>query len=429
MNIRSMSLNDWLYYLEKLHPKTVDLNLERIGKIKDILGLSPRFPIITVAGTNGKGSVCAMLEAILSRASYRVGCYTSPHLLHYSERIKINQRAVADDVLCHVFAEIESVRQSTQITLTYFEFGTLAAMLIFMQEQVDVAILEVGLGGRLDAVNVFDTDCAVLTSIDLDHTDYLGVTREAIGLEKMGVFRSDKPAICAEQTVPVDLFLKMEATSAKLFCINRDFSCTQDNLQWHYKGISGRHHNLPLPALRGSHQLKNASAALAALEALEETLPVPMSAVRRGLAEVTLPGRFQLVSVRPTIVLDVAHNPAAARELSANLDTIPVKGHTYAVVGMLKDKDISSTLQVLKGNVDYWLLAGLDVTRGATKGELLQALRAADIEELGHVNTFQDVQSAYTYARKHANSNDRICIFGSFHTVSSILKNHGGMIF
>lgn len=428
MNTRLMTLDDWLLYLEKLHPSAIDMGLERVKKVSDALGMTPAFPVITVAGTNGKGSVCAMLESILCRASYRVGCYTSPHLLHYGERIRIDQHVVTDEILCNVFSEIESVRQSMQITLTYFEFGTLAAMMIFVRARVDVAILEVGLGGRLDAVNIFDTDCAVLTSIDLDHMDYLGSTREAIGQEKIGIFRPNKPAICAEEEIPITLLPKMQATGALLRCINKDFSYTRDNLCWRYEGISGHRYNLPLPALRGNYQLKNASAVLAALEALEEVLPVPANAIRRGLTEVTLSGRFQIISARPAIILDVAHNPAAAHKLSANLDATPVKGCTYAVVGMLKDKDMIGTVRALKNNVDYWLIAGLNVARGASGDEMQKALKDADIEKQDHIYLFQDVQCAYAYALKHAISDDRICVFGSFHTVSAILQNRGGMV-
>lgn len=425
MNTRLVTLDDWLLYLEKLHPSAIDMGLGRVKKVSDALGLTPEFPVITVAGTNGKGSVCAMLESILGHASYRVGCYTSPHLLHYSERIRVDRHAVTDEVLCDVFTKIESVRESIQVTLTYFEFGTLAAMMIFMQAQADVAILEVGLGGRLDAVNIFDTDCAILTSVDLDHMDYLGSTREVIGQEKIGIFRSNKPAICAEQDIPGNLFLKMSETGAILHCIDRDFSYTQDGLYWRYEGISGHRYNLPLPALKGNYQLKNASAVLAALEAMEEILPVPVNAIRCGLTEVTLTGRFQIISARPAIILDVAHNPAAARKLSANLEAMPVKGCTYAVVGMLKDKDMVGTVQALKSNVDYWLVAGLKVARGATGDEMLQVLKRAGIEVQDRAHLFESIRNAYAYAREHAMSNDRICVFGSFHTVSAVLKNHG----
>ncbi|WP_350283021.1 bifunctional tetrahydrofolate synthase/dihydrofolate synthase [Nitrosomonas sp.] len=423
IDIQPTTLENWLSYLEKLHPKTIDMGLERVKKVRDALELKPEFPVITIAGTNGKGSVCAMLESILGCASYRVGCYTSPHLLCYNERIRVDRHEITDEALCEIFAEIESARESVRTTLTYFEFGTLAAMLIFLRSHVDVAILEVGLGGRLDAVNVFDTDCAILTSIDLDHTDYLGSTREAIGQEKIGIFRADKPAICAEPDIPGNLREKMRATNARLYCINEAFSYTADHLQWRYQGISGRRYSLPLPALRGGCQLQNASAVLAALEVLEESFPVPMDVIRRGLAEVTLAGRFQMISARPVIILDVAHNPAAACRLSANLEILPVKGHTYAVVGMLKDKDMAGTLRALKNNVSYWLVSDLDVARGASANEVLQALEEAGVERQNILHTFTNVQNAYVYAREHASDNDRICVFGSFHTVSPVMTS------
>lgn len=426
MDTRLVTLEAWLGYLEKLHPKTIDMGLGRVKKVSDALGLEPEFPVITVAGTNGKGSVCAMLESILSHASYRVGCYTSPHLLRYNERVRINLHEVTDGALCEVFAEIEAARESVHTTLTYFEFGTLAAMLLFLRSHVDVAILEVGLGGRLDAVNVFDTDCAILASIDLDHMDYLGITREAIGQEKIGIFRENKPAICAEPEMPGNLREKMLATDANLYCIGEAFSYTADNQQWCYQGISGHHQNLPLPALKGRYQLQNASAVLAALEALEEILPVPMNAIRQGLVGVTLPGRFQMISARPIVILDVAHNPAAARKLSTNLESIPVKGCTYAVAGMLSDKDMAGTFGALKNNIDYWLISGLDVARGASENEVLQALEGAGIGKENILCPFQNVWSAYVYARDHVGDNDRICVFGSFYTVSSVMKGFMG---
>ena len=426
MDTQLITLEDWLGYLEKLHPITIDMGLERVKKVSDALKLEPTFPVITVAGTNGKGSVCAMLESILNHASYRVGCYTSPHLLRYNERVRIDLHEVTDETLCEVFSEIESARESTHTTLTYFEFGTLAAMLLFLRSHVDVAILEVGLGGRLDAVNVFDTDCAILTSIDLDHMDYLGDTREAIGQEKIGIFRKNKPAICAEPEIPGNLHEKMLATNANLYCIDEAFGYIADNQQWRYQGIFGHHQNLPLPALKGRYQLQNASAVLAALETLEEVLPVPMDAIRRGLVGVTLPGRFQMISARPMIILDVAHNPAAARKLSTNLESIPVKGRTYAVVGMLSDKDMIGTLGALKNNIDYWLIAGLDVARGASGDEVLQALKGAGVKQESISCTYQSIWSAYVYARDHVGDNDRICVFGSFYTVSSVMKGFTG---
>ncbi len=421
----SMTLDDWLNYLEQLHPKAIDMGLERVKRVRDAMELMPEFPIVTVGGTNGKGSVCAMLESMLGCAGYRIGCYTSPHLLRYHERIRIDRQETVDEALCAAFSAVESARTSTGTSLTYFEFGTLAAMLLFIQAQVDVAVLEVGLGGRLDAVNVFDPDCAILTSIDLDHMDYLGDTRETIGLEKIGIFRKNKPAICTEPDISVNLRQQMQATGARLFCLNENFSYTTDNSQWRYQGISGHRHNLPLPALRGDCQLQNASASLAALEVMQNKLPVPMNAIRQGLVDVTLAGRFQIISARPVIVLDVAHNPAAARRLAANLEAMTVRGRTFAVVGMLKDKDMAGTIQALKNNIDYWLVASLEVIRGASKDEMLQALKEAGIEDQGIIRSFPDVLRAYVYARDHAGDNDRICVFGSFHTVSQVIEDRG----
>lgn len=421
--IKPTTLNDWLTYLDQLHSKSIDLDLDRVRIVKDSAGLMPVFPIITVGGTNGKGSVCAILESILSCAGYRVGCYTSPHLLRYHERIRINQQEVSDEALCTAFSTIESARVPTQTSLTYFEFGTLAAMLLFIQSQVDVAILEVGLGGRLDAVNVFDSDCAILTSIDLDHMDYLGTTREAIGLEKIGIFRANKPAICAEPDIPSGVRRQMTATGAKLFCLNENFSYTAENhSQWCYRGNGHRYH-LPLPALMGICQLQNTSASLAALDAMRDYLPVPMDAIRRGLVNVSLAGRFQVICAKPMTILDVAHNPAAAHKLAINLAAMTVRGRTFAVVAMLKDKDIIATVRALKNHVDHWLVAGLHVVRGASQDEMLQALRYAGIEEKSTIHTFHDVFSAYSYAHEQASDNDRICVFGSFHTIGAVIES------
>src|ERR1019366_9082720 len=312
------TLADWLIYLESLHPKTIALGLERVAQVKQRLNLQPDFPVIVVGGTNGKGSVCAMLESILHAAGYRVGCYTSPHLLHYNERVRIAKKQVSDVELCKSFEKIEQVRGAafsgtSEVPLTYFEFGTLAAMQCFIEHKVDVAILEVGLGGRLDAVNAFDNDCAVIASVDIDHTDYLGDTREQIAFEKAGIFRSGKVAICADADVPLAMAEHAERIGAQLWRIGSEFSFTPHQGQWDYRSKLGTRSALPYPALRGAFQLNNASAALAALDVLKERLPVSMEAVRRGLGEVQLAGRFHFVPGKPTLILDVAHNPHAAR--------------------------------------------------------------------------------------------------------------------
>ncbi len=416
------SLNDWLAYLEQLHPKVIDLGLERVQKVRLAADLNPGFPVITVGGTNGKGSVCAMLESILSEAGYCVGCYTSPHLLRYNERIRIQRQEAADEAICAAFSAIESARQRCQTSLTYFEVGTLAAIWLFLRRPVDVAILEVGLGGRLDAVNVFDPNCAVLTSIDLDHQDYLGNTREAIGLEKIGIFRKLVPAICAEPEIPPTVRQHMEESQANLLLLNEHFGYQSKGLSWDYHGHLRHTHDLPLPALKGTCQLQNASAVLATLEAIETKLPVTQDCIRRGLENVSLAGRFQQISLRPSVILDVAHNPGAARQLATNLAATPVEGNTVAVVAMLKDKDIVATIRELSGFIDRWVIAGLEVSRGASVKEIQVALQQAGIDHHRLIGIFPCILHAYAYARDYINENDRICVFGSFYTVGAVLE-------
>ncbi|MGH8676850.1 MAG: bifunctional tetrahydrofolate synthase/dihydrofolate synthase, partial [Burkholderiales bacterium] len=311
------SLNEWLTRLEQLHPRAIEMGLDRVSQVREAAQISPRFPIITVGGTNGKGSSCAFLEAILSRAGYKVGLYTSPHLLRYNERVRIAGDEASDADLIDAFERIDAARGDTP--LTYFEFGTLAALELLIRHQVDVAILEVGLGGRLDAVNVFDADCAVVVSIGIDHVEYLGDTREKIGFEKAGIFRPRRAAVCADQDPPQSLVDFSKELGADLRLIDRDFGYRAEAAQWHYWSAAGKRFGLPYPALRGRYQLQNAAASLAALEALHERIPVDMGAVRRGLVEVQLPGRFQVVAGRPQLILDVGHNPDAACALSQTL--------------------------------------------------------------------------------------------------------------
>ena len=418
---RKMNLHDWLTYLESLHPKTIALGLERVAQVKQRLNLQADFPIITVGGTNGKGSVCAMLESMLHAAGYRVGCYTSPHLLSYNERVRIGKKQVGDAELCRSFEKIEQARGD--ISLTYFEFGTLAAMQCFISHKVEVAILEVGLGGRLDAVNVFDSDCAVVTGVDIDHTDYLGDTREQIGFEKAGIFRTGKVAICADEDVPQTVVDHAEKIGAELWRIGREFGFTPHHGQWDYRSSAGSRSALPYPALRGTYQLNNASAALAALDALKEKLPVSMEAVRRGLVEVTLPGRFQIVPGSPQLILDVAHNPHAARSLAQNLSGLPPCGKTFAVFAMLKDKDIAGVVRVLKGQIDVWLAASIDAPRGATAAEVARVLASEGIA--GEIKEFPSIENALLHACNESSENDRIAAFGSFYTVAEVMRVRG----
>jgi len=441
------TLVDWLTHLESLHPKTIALGLERVAQVKQRLNLTPDFPVIVVGGTNGKGSVCAMLEAILYAAGYKVGCYTSPHLLRYNERVRIAKQSVGDAELCASFEAIERVRKSHtanggedsppptlpredreqsseahDISLTYFEFGTLAAMQCFIAHQVEVAILEVGLGGRLDAVNVFDSDCAVVTSVDIDHVDYLGDTREKIAFEKAGIFRPGTVAICADPNVPDSLRAHAQTIGTELWCIGSDFGCTPHQGQWDYRSKIGARNALPHPALRGAFQLHNASAVLAVLDVLQARLPVSMAAVRRGLTEVELSGRFQFVPGKPQLILDVAHNPHAALSLAQNFANLP-PAKTYAIFAMLKDKDMASVVRLLDKHIDTWLVAGIAAPRGATSAELAQVLQDASVQ--GEVVCLEDVAAAVRFAYKAANENDRIAAFGSFYTVAAVMQERG----
>jgi len=423
------TLSDWLAYLEQLHPQSIEMGLSRIELVRDKLELKPVFPVIIVGGTNGKGSVCAILESVLTAAGYRVGCYTSPHLIHYNERIRFRQKAVSDQQLIQAFGVVEKAREASCISLTYFEFGTLAAMYLCMVEQVDVAVLEVGLGGRLDAVNCFDADCAVLTSIDLDHQDYLGDSREAIGFEKAGIFRHDKPVVCAENNLPFSVSSYADKIGARLVLINRNFGFFQEKNQWHFWSQNNPRYTLPLPVLRGIKQLNNASASLMALEQLHDQLPVNMHAIRNGLLTIDLAGRFQVLSTLPITILDVAHNPAAASILAENLKMIQSSGRTYAVFAILQDKDIAGVIQELKYHIDVWLVAPIDAPRGAGIDKILEHMA---LEDINHENCtiveFKNVISAYVFACEQANKNDRICVFGSFYTVGAVLRYHGEQV-
>ena len=413
------TLPDWLAYLESLHPKTIELGLERVAIVKQRLNLNPQFPLIVVGGTNGKGSVCAMLEAILHAAGYRVGCYTSPHLLRYNERVRIAKREMDDAILCASFQQIELARR--EIPLTYFEFGTLAAMQCFIEQKVDVAILEVGLGGRLDAVNVFDADCAVVTSIDIDHVDYLGDTREKIAYEKAGIFRPNKVAIFGDSDMPAAIDSEAQRIGASLRKLGEQFGYKVSMQQWNFYGEQARH-ALPTPALRGAYQLNNASSVLAALDALKDQLPVSMEAVRRGLTEVTLTARFQIVPGKPMLILDVAHNPHAARSFAKNLASMPPCRKTFAVIAMLKDKDMAGVVAALIPVIDVWLVAGIDAPRGASANELADILRANGVKE---IHCFANASDALHHAYNQAGDDDRIAALGSFYTVAEVMRTRG----
>jgi dihydrofolate synthase/folylpolyglutamate synthase len=408
----------WLRHLESLHPKNIALGLERVAEVQKRLDIEPPFPVIVIGGTNGKGSVCAMLEAMFYAAGYKVGCYTSPHLLVYNERVRIGKQAVSDAELCASFEQIEKFRGD--IPLTYFEFGTLAAMQSFILHHVDVAILEVGLGGRLDAVNVFESDCSVVTSVDIDHTDYLGDTREQIAFEKAGTFRKGKVAIFGDNDMPEAIFTQSQKVGSQLWQLGKQFSFKYVNEQWDYQSALGFRLSLPYPALRGAFQLNNASTALAVLDVFKENLPVSMSAVRRGLLEVELPGRFQVLPGRPMLIFDVAHNPHAANSLAKNLLSMPPSRQTFAVCAMLKDKDIAGVVRTLNPHIDKWLVGSIDAPRGATAEELVHVLEQEGV--IGEVQAFNTVTEALNHACKEAGENDRIITFGSFYTVAEAMR-------
>jgi dihydrofolate synthase/folylpolyglutamate synthase len=415
------TLSDWLSYLEQLHPKTIELGLARVEEVRRRMGLDPVFPVITIGGTNGKGSVCALLESMLHAAGYRVGCYTSPHLLEYNERVRIAGKMASDAELCAAFEKVEQARGD--ISLTYFEFGTLAAMHCFIEQGVEVAILEVGLGGRLDAVNIFDADCAAVVNVDIDHTEYLGDTREAIAHEKAGIFRKGRVALFGDLDMPHAIADEEHRIGAELWRLGAQFDFVAGTQQWQYHSVAGERHALPYPALRGEYQLNNASTALAVLDVLRDRLPVSMDAVRRGLVEVALPGRFQVLPGRPQLVQDVAHNPRAAHELARNLAALP-PARTIAVFAMLKDKDMAGVVQALRESIDVWLVAGIDAPRGATAEQLAEVLRSKGVK--GEIREFPSLLQAWQHACNEAGENDRIAAFGSFYTVADVMRARGG---
>lgn len=414
-----MTLHDWLAHCEQLHPKSIDMTLQRVASVRERLGLQFEVPVVTVAGTNGKGSSCAMLEAIARHAGYRTGLYIKPHLVHFEERCRIGGQSVAAGELLPHFQAVEAARGD--MPLTYFEFTTLAIMRALSMAPIDVAILEVGLGGRLDAVNAIDGDCALITSIDLDHMDYLGPDRESIGLEKAGILRAGRPAVVSDPMPPASVLRHAADIGADLWLVGRDFSHAGDRQQWSWSGRGRRHNALAYPALRGANQLLNASGVLAVFEALRERLPISAQAVRNGLATVELPGRFQIVPGQPALVLDVAHNPQAAAALAFNLDQMGFYPRTHAVFGAMHDKDIAGMVARLGALVDHWYLTELPLPRAAPATELEDIVRAQfpAMRPSRHASP----SAALAAALAAADPADRIVVFGSFLCVGGVLKD------
>ncbi len=429
------TLNDWLAHAERLHPAGIALGLDRVRQVAERLELRFDCPVITVAGTNGKGSTCAMLEAVLQRSGWRCGVYTSPHLIRFEERCRIGGEAIDGAELLPHFEAVEKARVGGAanggdlVELTYYEFTTLAILRLMAHANIDVAVLEVGLGGRLDAINIIDADCAVITSIDLDHMEYLGPDRESIGFEKAGIMRPGRPAVVSDPLPPASIERYANAIGADLWLAGRDFSLTgvagSERLQWGWSASEQRggrrYSGLAYPALRGANQLVNAAGVLAALTALRERLPVSAQALRGGLSLVDLPGRFQLLPGQPAVVLDVAHNPHAVAALTANLDAMGFYPATRAVFGVMADKDLPTMLQRIAPLVDHWYFCDLPTPRAAKAADLEALFVTLDNPIKASVRCFGNPLEAHAAALAESAPADRIVVFGSFVTVGAVM--------
>ena len=425
--MRFCSLNEWLAWQESLHSKEIDLGLERVAKVaRDLFPLTDMPAVVTVAGTNGKGSVSNIISSIYHQAGYKVGLFTSPHLIHYNERIRINGFPVSDEEICASFDRIDKARND--ISLTYFEFGTLAALDIFYRKALDVVILEVGLGGRLDAVNIVDPDVAVITSIDLDHQSWLGNDRESIAKEKLGICRPNTPLVVGELSPPKAIESHCIEHKVPLYRIRHEFAYQSQRLeqesqlrQWQWLDKEEKLNALPVPKLNGEHQLINSSVAIMATRLLQKDLPVSLSEIRKGLLSVNLEGRVQHIQDGDRhIVIDVAHNPQSAQALYDSLRTMNVMGRRIAILGMLKDKDVEQTIRPLLDLVDYWYLVDLPTSRGASASDLFEQLRSNGIAEK-QIEQCANVSKAYSSYKSQSQADDLLVIFGSFITAADAL--------
>lgn len=416
---RFSSLDEWLVWQEQFHPRPIDLGLDRVaGVFERLIDQPKKIPTITVAGTNGKGSCVAFLEAIYRAQGYRVGAYTSPHLLHYNERIRINGQSCSNGEICAAFARIDTVRGDT--SLSYFEFGTLAALDIFNRANVDIRILEVGLGGRLDAVNIVDPDVALVTTIAIDHVDWLGHTEEAIGREKAGIFRRGAPAVIGDTQVPVSLLQSAQEKQASALQLGRDFDYQKQINHWDWSTNQVKLSQLPMPHLQGEHQFRNASAVLMAVNCLQPRLPVTEQAIRNGLSRTRLPGRFQLIEGENPVLLDVGHNPQAVQTLLDFLQTHFPHVKIHAVFAMMKDKDIPKVLSMMHERVTAWYLAPLKNPRAAPEALLSQYFQELDIPSVNR--GYQNFAEAFNAVRHQVLPGEMILIFGSFFLVSEYLS-------
>jgi len=422
MTTQPHTLNEWLSHAEQLHSKSIDMGLDRVKAVAALMGLKFACPVITVAGTNGKGSTCAMLESILLQAGYRVGVYTSPHLVHFEERLRLNGAPVESATLAIAFGDVERIRIEAGVSLTYFEFSTLAILDVMARSGLDVAILEVGLGGRLDAVNIIDPDCAVITSVDLDHMEFLGSDRESIGREKAGIMRTGRPVVVSDPMPPQSVLDQAKEIDADVWRFGVDFNVSGDKQQWGWAGRGRRYSGLAYPALRGANQLVNAAGVLAALTAVRDKLPVTAQSVRNGLAFVELPGRFQIIPGQPTLVLDVAHNPHSVAALVANLDAMGYFPTTHAVFGAMADKDLALMLDKVRPLIDCWYFTDLPTPRAESAERLLAKWQQHNVRKDVTASTYSNPLLALAAAIEAADPTDRIVVFGSFYTVGGILQ-------
>jgi len=404
------NLTEWLVWIKSITLKEIDLSLIRVKEVLARLHYGSHALVITVAGTNGKGSTVKALETIYLEAGFSVGAFTSPYLLHYNEQIRINGKSCDDATICDAFAKVKA--HAGRIPLTPFEFGTLAALCVFSKQPLDVMILEVGLGGRLDAVNAIDADLSIVTTIAIDHVDWLGKTREAIGREKAGIFRQNRPAICGDFDPPSTLINYAKEIDAPLFAQNKQFGFKENKTSWDWWSLNTSLKDLKIPHLN----CQNLSTALMAIELLQKSLFVPESVIRNALLKVTLPGRIQVIPGEIPQILDVSHNPHAVSLLANYLLKNPIEGKTYAVFSMLADKDIASTVEVIEKQIDRWHIAPLHIPRGSDKNTL-----EAIFQKIADWKMCETIVEAYEEILSKATKNDRIVVFGSFHTVGEIL--------
>jgi dihydrofolate synthase/folylpolyglutamate synthase len=413
------SLADWLAWQETLHPQTIDMGLTRVKRVLERMQLADASKLtISVAGTNGKGSCVAMLDAILRAGGYRVGIYTSPHLLKYNERIRIDGQPVSDERIMAAFTRIEQAREG--VSLSFFEFGTLAALDLFAEENLDVRILEVGLGGRLDAVNIVDADVALMASIDIDHSEWLGHTREAIGLEKAGIARKDRPVVLGDPKVPSAVLDHLKALGALIYRQGVDFHGRPEPDGWRFEDRNGGiEERLPWPSIPGDHQILNAAAVLQCLRLIEDTFPISAKVLAQGLQAVLLPGRFQRFDGTIPVLIDVAHNPEAVTSLAKHLLKYYPTVRVRVVFAVMRDKDIQQMVGIIGGLIEAWYLAPLRMQRAASPEEIAEILHNAGVEKV--MTGFDDVPLAVKAAQKASSPGDMVLVFGSFFLVSDYL--------